>query len=124
MEIIIKTDTMLPAPKTLDQLKADKIQALSDSFNAKSIRPRVDTGLGYFVDGSYTDLENFKIGQEFALPTIKDADGNSHPASASDYDQVILAIKQHGISLYQWKWAKEQEIAACATEAELDAVVI
>ncbi|MEW5832135.1 MAG: hypothetical protein AB1763_04795 [Campylobacterota bacterium] len=124
MEIKITTDMVLPAPKTLDQLKDDKLQELRDAFNSKSLRPRVDTGLGYYVDGSYADLRNFEIGQEFGLQFIKDADGADHPATAGDYDLVIAAIKQHGLDLYQWKWAKGQEIAACTTEAAINAVVI
>lgn len=105
----IKTD------KPMDSVKGKMLKDLKDTFTKKSERPKVDTGLGYYVDGSYKDLENFKTGLEFGLLLIKDCDGVNHNATADDYSTIIQAIKAKGIELYHTKWTKEAEINSLAT---------
>lgn len=88
---------------------------LKATFLTNIERPTVDTGLGYTIDGGRSDLGNFEVGKEFGVPFIKGSDGVNHPATASDYDACILAIKSKGMELYSIKWGKEEEIKAFTT---------
>lgn len=120
--------------KTLTELKNEKLIQLNNAFETKAMRPRVEVALlGYFVDGSRADLDNFKNGRDILYPYIKDADNKIHPATLSEYDAVIRAIQENGAALIAWLWAKKDEINAInvsdtVTEAEailaLEAVVI
>lgn len=98
-----------------DRLK----QKNSQEFKTKIARPRVATGLGFDVDGSYQDLQNFQVGKEFGILEIKDADGNIHSISLEDYDTIITAIKAKGLELYKAKWVAEAEIDALTTMEEI-----
>ena len=82
----------------------EKLVALKQSFEEASKRPRVDTGLGFFVDGGYSDLTNFQIGKELGLLVIKDADNIEHSIAIEDYDTILSAIKTKGLSLIQSNW--------------------
>ena len=104
--------------KPIEQVREAMLKDLSEAFEGYIKRPRIITELGYPIDGSRTDLENFEIGKEFNFPTIKDADGVDHVANVGDYDTIIQAIKLKGISLYQAKWAKEGEINSLLTVAD------
>lgn len=104
--------------KAIETVQEAMLQDLKAVFENKEERPKVDTSLGYIVDGGRKDLENFQIGKEVGFPGVKDANGDTHPVSAEDYDVIILAIKSYGMSLYQQKWAKEVEIKALTTVQE------
>lgn len=119
--------------KTFTELKTEKLSQLKTNFEAKALRPKVPTTLGFDVDGGYNDLQNFAIGKKHALPQVKDTLGNFHNVALADYDTIITAIEAFGIDLLQWKWTKEIEINAIiispiVTEAEaiiaIDTVVI
>lgn len=104
--------------KTSNEIKKRSLQEARNkvkekyinNFKKNTARPRVDTGLGFDVDGSYQDLLNFEVGAEFQLTTLKDADNNIHEVTAEDYNTIIQKIKENGIRLLSEKWQKEQEI--------------
>lgn len=98
-----------------DRLK----QKNSQEFKNKMQRPRVATGLGFDVDGSYQDLQNFIVGKEFGVLDVKDADGNVHTIAIEDYDTIVNAIKAKGLELYKAKWVAEAEIDALTTMEEI-----
>lgn len=102
----------------IDVMCTVMLKDLSIYFKEISERPRVDTGLGYFVDGSRLDKENFITGQKYSLPTIKDADGIFQDVTNEDYNIIIQKIEENGLYLYQTKWTKEQEILALTTITE------
>lgn len=106
--------------RPVEEVKELMFKDLKEAFVGYSTRPRIDTGLGFFVDGSRDDLENFKIGQEFLIPFVKDADGIMRPVTSADYDVIIQKIKETGISGYNMKWTKEEEINAFTTVSECE----
>ncbi len=105
--------------KPLESIKELMLKDLKESFLNYALRPKVDTGLGFIVDGGRDDIKNFEIGKKYALEAVKDADGNMHPVTDSDYDVIISAIEQKGMSLYGIKWQKEAEINAMNTVDEI-----
>ncbi len=105
--------------KPLKSVKKLMLKDLKESFLSYALRPKVDTGLGFIVDGGRDDIKNFEIGKKYGLEAIKDADGNRHPVTDSDYDTVITAIEQKGMSLYATKWQKEAEINEMGTIDEI-----
>lgn len=104
---------------SLDEAKMLKKTHLKGLFSAKMSRPKVDTGLGFEVDGSKDDLANFEIAKSLELDFIKDADGKLNKIKTSDWDVIIKVIKQKGVSLFQEKWELEAKIDACKTLEEL-----
>jgi hypothetical protein len=102
-----------------DDAKAKKKMKLKGLFSAKVSRPVIDTSLGFSVDGSKDDLANFEIAKSLNLDFVKDADGKIHQIELSDWDVIITAIKQKGVSLFQEKWEIETQIDACTTTQEL-----
>lgn len=104
--------------RPIGELQDVMLRDLKEAHDKYSIRPRVDTGLGYFVDGSRIDKENFEVGKELNLPKVKDADNNWHDVTSSDYDTILLAIKQNGVNLWYTKNTKEEEIKALPTVAD------
>ena len=94
-------------------------QQISNKYKGLLQRPRVDTTLGFDVDGSYEDLKNFETGKEFNILTVKDADGINRTITLLDYDTIITAIKQKGLVLYQEKWTEEAMIDAMTTLDEI-----
>jgi len=104
-----------------------KLRDLKASFERASERPSVVTGLGFSVDGAYTDLQNFQIGQRAGLLTIVDVDGTPQTVVLEDYDTIINAIDERGLSLMQIKWDTKDLLALVdltseTAKADFDAI--
>ena len=99
---------------------ASKLIKLNNEFDAVSVRPRVNTGLGFFVDGNHNDLLNFQTGRDLGLLSIMDADNQEQTIILSDYDTIITAIQVHGLSLLQNKWVHSANINALTTSTDLN----
>lgn len=102
-------------------LKSALKDKVSQKYKAMMVRPEVDTGLGFSVDGSYADLKNFETGKEYGILQVKDVDGVFHDINIEDYDTIIKAIKEKGIELFTAKWNKELEVDAISSIDELKA---
>lgn len=110
--------------------QSKKLQELSTTFTKVAERPRVFVeSLDFYVDGSYNDLQNFQIGKDLGLTSIKDADNIIHNDinPKTDYDAVISAIKIKGAQIIQTRWQLDAQIKAIdlTTEdasAELDQI--
>jgi hypothetical protein len=99
-------------------LKKNELKSL---FKIKMERPRVDTGLGFFVDGGYNDLENYKIAKELGTEILKDADNKIHQIKKQNvWDKVIKAIQENGFKLMKKKWDLENEISDLKTIKEVN----
>jgi len=117
--------------KTAEQIKQvylDKKAEVKKAFLEKAEKPRVDTGLGFFVDGDRASKDNFKERWENMIDTdtttVKDADNVLHQnISRVDVHSIYMAIYNAGDALFSWKWSKEAEIDACSTAEDVDAVV-
>lgn len=82
----------------------EKLVTLKQGFEAASKRPKVDTGLGFSVDGSHADLQNFKLGQDIGLLSVIDSEGISQTITVEDYATIITAIQVANVALMQTKW--------------------
>lgn len=82
----------------------EKLSMLKQGFEEVSKRPKVDTGLGFSVDGSHADLQNFKLGQDIGLLSVIDSEGISQAITAEDYATIITAIQVANVALMQTKW--------------------
>ena len=101
--------------RPLADVKALLKVSIKERFLEKQIKPIVDTGLGFSVDGGYDKVKDFEIGKKYSFPSVKASDDTFYPVSATDYDTIISAIELYGIQLFQLKWAKEEEVNALAT---------
>ena len=107
-------------PRAVSEVKALLITKARNLIKKEMLRPKVDTGLGFSVDGGYQDLQNFKIGQDLNAPLVKDADGNFHEATPEMYNVIIGAIKTNGLALFSKKWSVEKDIEELTTFEELE----
>ena len=100
-------------------LKSALKEKVSTKYKAMMVRPEVDTGLGFKVDGGYQDLQNFQIGKELGVLVVKDVDGVMHDITIDQYDDILTAIKTTGLELFNQKWQKEAEVDAISSIEEL-----
>lgn len=109
-KFVVDYDTV---EKPLDEVVKLMLFDLKQAHDKYSVRPRVWVeSLGYFVDGSRHDKENFEVGRDLALPQIKDADNDWHDATLDDYEAILFAIKVNGVMLWDRKNQIESEIKA------------
>lgn len=100
--------------KPLEEVKQLMLMDLKDTFLMNSERPKVTVTLESTqvieVDGGREDIKNFEIGKKYSLPQVKATNGIFYDLTLTDYDTIINAIELNGITLYQTKWNKENEI--------------
>lgn len=108
--------------KTLDEHKVDKKNTIKQAFINESIKPIVNTGLGFSVDGGYQNKTDFETGKKYSFPQVRASDNTMHNVTLADYDTIISAIEMNGISLYQKKWQLEAQIDACTAVAEVEVI--
>lgn len=79
-----------------------------------------------YVETINKTLDTFKdIMLDADVTTIKDADNNFHPnITKSQMELIWKSIVLNGESLLQEKWGKENEIKACTTIEQLEAIHI
>jgi len=105
----------------------EKLGTLKQRFEIAANRPKVDTGLGFFVDGSHADLQNFKLGQDLGLLSMIDSEGTLQVITIEDYATVITAIQVAQLTLMQTNWDAKALLQAVDLEsliaiAELDRI--
>lgn len=107
----------------INKAKELKKEAIKPLFKAATFRPRIDTTLGFSVDGSKDDLVNLENAQKLGVDFVKDADGVTHKIDATtDWDTILNAVRQYGLALYKEKWELENSVDACTTVDELNAI--
>lgn len=108
---------------TLEDQKSVKLGALSEMLREVSLRPAVDTGLGFSVDAGYQDLQSFTVGLELGVTSVRSTDNQSYVVTLEQLEQIVNTIKNNGLHLLQTKWALEDAIKQASTQQELDAVI-
>lgn len=94
----------------LSTLKERKLNELKDNFIEYGIKPRIDTGLGFAVDGGYFNLIDFQSGVELEFYTVRDADNILHTLTREEMLTIVSAIQQNGLNSYNKKWTLEDTI--------------
>jgi len=83
-------------------------------------RPRIETGLGFAVDGSTEDLMLFENAQKMGLTELRDADNQMQDIELSDWDEILDAIRIYGYGILKHKWDTEKLIKDASTLEELE----
>ncbi len=117
--------------RPLEDVKLERIAQL-DFFIRLDPRPEVivpleDTSTISIYGGrdDQTDIgERYRLMQEDSIPSIylKDYDGNMQYLFHLDIKRCYKAITIHRNNRIEYQWAKEADIMAATTPAELDAV--
>lgn len=116
--------------RVLEYIKSKKLEELSIKY--KTIfesTPRVETSLGYAVDGGRNNKDDFyskwlTMG-DGDTTTVKDADNEYHQNSTkSDLEVIWKTIVTNGESTLQAKWSKEAQINSATTIEELEAIEV
>lgn len=100
--------------KELDEVKARMKAELKGVFEAKGLKPIVDTGLGFSVDGGRANLQDFESGLAMGILNVRASDNTMHEVTVEQMQSIINTIRANGLSLYQTKWQKEAQIDALA----------
>lgn len=106
-------ETILTEPISVNELKTREKANISMNYGQVMMsRPRVDSGLGFFVDGGRTDLDNFSQKAQRMSDTdttqVKDADNAIHDGiTKAQMQQIADAIFANGEALLREKWQKQ-----------------
>ena len=85
---------------------------LKKLFMSKMVKPLVDTGLGFSVDGGRDNLQDFQGGLALNLLIVRDSTNVMRTVTEAEMAQIIQAIQANGATLYQRKWELESLIEA------------
>lgn len=107
-----------PIEKPLAVVQDRMLDDLRDVYNKKALRPRVDTGLGYDVYGSQSDIAEFVDAKDNAETEIVDADNNIQSVTGVSYTTIADAIKADRAILRATGKTKVAEIKAFTTIQE------
>lgn len=114
--------------RVLEFIKAKKLEEVSTKYKSVfEATPRVETSLGYAVDGGRNNKDDFyskwlTMG-DTDTTTVKDADNEYHPNSTkADLEVIWKAIVAKGEALLQDKWSKEVQINTATTIEELECI--
>jgi hypothetical protein len=114
----VYTISYTSADRNIVEVQSSMLKDLKEAYVSYSARPRVDSTLGFFVDGGRDDLQNFEMGKKYGILTIKDADNVEQTIVAADNDTILITIESQAIALMQTKWAKQAVINAFTTVPE------
>lgn len=88
-------------------MKAEKKAEIKAIFKKKMLKPVIDTGLGFNVDGGRDNLQDFQGGLSLGFYFARDAENITHKLTKEQMEQVISKIQENGLALYQRKWELE-----------------
>lgn len=108
----IYTISYTPIEKPLDSVKAAMKDDLKVTFIKLGLKPIVDTGLGFSVDGGRANLQDFESGLAMGVLSVRGSDNLMHEVTVEQMQGIINTIRANGLSLYQTKWEKEAQIDA------------
>ncbi len=122
-----QTKMLIGNKYTLDYISTPKniadVQSLliEDLFKASTIyenTAEVITSVGITVKGRPSDLAAFNIGGDRGLTVARDKYGIKYNISQADMITIATEIEDNGISLFNTKWDKYDEIQAFTTVDE------
>jgi len=96
--------------KELIDVKKLMAKDLRDTYHSLKDRPRVDTGLGFYVYGGLDDIEEMKTWYDDGETAIEDADDNLVTIELSDYVTIRNAILADRQILFYKRKTKIQEL--------------
>lgn len=130
-ELITRAYTLTDIP--LEDRKIALKKKVSEAFAANT-RPKVEVTLEdsslIAIDGGREDKDNFKEKYEKMIrlsettTTIRDAFDGYHTVTVNDMQTCWQAIVDNFDNALAAKWSKEQEIDACTTLEEINAITI
>lgn len=122
-----------PAEKTLEELKADKLEALTayagqfDQYKCDDMYVTSSIG-GYKFNADIRSQTNMQglidVLADDATTLYKDYDNEFRTMTKADLAVLKSECLQNGQYLYQQKWTLQTKINACASKEELDAIEI
>jgi hypothetical protein len=95
-----------------------RLKALAKMRRDKRLaeRPRIDTGLGFYVDGSLQDITNLKMAKDAGETTIWDADGNSVDVTPEQFTAVIDIVVNNWQTIMAEKRTFDADIDAASED--------
>jgi len=123
------TDYEKIIPKTLDELKSEKLSQLTTlchNFDDNLVNNDmyVISSLGFKVNADIRSQNNLKGLIAVNADTVNFVDYNNeiHKLKSSDLNTLLIECFKNGENLYKQKWAYAEKIKACKTIAELEKI--
>jgi hypothetical protein len=125
-----ETTIIVNQEKELQEYKIQKMNEIQDKFNDMTNMGTFLTSLGFVVDnrrgGGKDDKDNvgslIALGQEPVY--FKDHANAFHLLMQADLQILKQEMILDGLSKYQWKWSKENEVMGCLTIEDIVAIVV
>lgn len=121
---------MLTAPeRTLDEVKADKVQSLKAERDSKEVKPITYNGNSYDYDDKARErisaaIIALEVAGASATLTWTTADNKDVKVTADDLRCVIAAVGQRSNALHVAYRASKDKVEQAATVAEVEAVTL
>lgn len=107
--------TYIATERPLYDVQTRMLDKLRSVYEYLGERPKIDTGLGYYVYGGRDDIEELVDAKDNAETTILDADDNIQNVTGVSYTAIATAIKAHRAMLRNRAKFKVSEIKAFTT---------
>jgi len=113
--------------KSLLDLKLSQVEDIFDTMMFSGV---FTSSLGFPVDNRRSEGKNDKdnvqslIDLQLSPVYFKDSNNEFHELTIQDLETIKMEMVQDGLAKYQWKWAKQQELAAAQSLQELENIVI
>lgn len=127
------TEKIIPKEKTIDDLKAEKLEALTayagqfDQYKCDDMYVTSSIG-GYKFNADIRSQTNMQglidVLADDATTLYKDYDNEFRTMTKADIAVLKSECLQNGQYLYQQKWTLQAKINACTSKEELDAIEI
>ena len=126
-------EKIIPKEKTIDELKADKLEALTayagqfDQYKCDDMYVTSSIG-GYKFNSDIRSQTNMQglidVLADETTTLYKDYDNDFRTMTKADLAVLKSECLQNGQYLYQQKWTLQTKINACTSKEELDAIEI
>ena len=103
--------------KPIEEVKGLMFNDLFDEGLKRENSAKVDTGLGFTVDGSERGLSAFALGAKKGVSRVRDENFMPHNVTVPQVNAILTAIEDNILSIFNAKEAKFDEIIALTTVA-------
>lgn len=121
--------TVMPEVDLLATAKAVQKGRIRAAFD-RAPEVGCQVSLGFVMDSRREDIDNLARLRDRVLETgttsttvqIRDKANQFHTLTVAELSTVVVEMVDFGLGLYSHKWQREQDIDACATIEEVEAV--
>lgn len=101
--------------KSIGDIKASMIKDLFERGEQKENEAKVDTGLGFKVEGNNRALQAYTLGAKKGITRVRDENFMPHDVTVPEVNQILSDIEDNLVAIFNAKEDKFDEILALPT---------